>query len=300
MVICFLLMLFAQCKKDSASTAIVQYNCGTLNTNLSTNNRRILFIGLDGTRTDALLAANTPTIDSLIDAGLRHWNVDRGPNTVSVPGWSTILHGVMPNKHGLTVNSFDGNNYAMYPDLLTRINTCQSGLQLYNISNWQGFNKITQGQNYCYAANNDVELKDKALDLLQNYNPDVLLVHFDAPDDEGHSTGFSPSNGAYLQAIENCDKNIKPLLEAVKLREQNSNEKWMVVVCTDHGGEGTGHGGQDDLPQTRFVWYIVTGNGIAPAELTNPSTNADLMPTMLKYLGIDADSTWYLDGRALY
>jgi arylsulfatase A-like enzyme len=206
----------------------------------------------------------------------------------------------MPAKHGLTVNDFTGNHYDEYPDMLSYIGNATSGLNLYTISHWQGFLDITAGQNYCYAAGNDDELTAKANILFTSFNPDVLLVHFDAPDDEGHSTGFSPGNAAYLAAIERCDKNIKQILEKVKYREQTTNEQWMVVMCTDHGGEGTGHGGQDDLPQTRYVWYIVTGQGIIPAELTAPSANTDLMPTMLKHMGIAADTSWHLDGTTLY
>jgi predicted AlkP superfamily pyrophosphatase or phosphodiesterase len=295
---CGLMLVLSACKKE---TAIVQKDCGQLSsTHISGNNKRILFLGLDGTRTDALLAANTPTIDSLANAGLRHWHVDRGVNTVSVPGWSTILHGVMPAKHGLTVNNFAGNHYDEYPDMLSHIGNAIPGLNLYTISHWQGFLDITSGQNYCYATSNDDELTAKADTLLTSFNPDVLLVHFDGPDDEGHSTGFSPNNAAYLKAIESCDKNIKKILERVKHREQTTNEQWMIVMCTDHGGEGKGHGGQDNLPQTRYVWYIVTGQGITPAELTAPSANTDLMPTMLKYIGIAADTSWHLDGITLY
>lgn len=65
--------------------------------------RKVLFIGIDGLRTDALQAANTPGMDSLVQHAYVCWNTDRGPYTVSVPGWSSILHGVWSSKHGLVV-----------------------------------------------------------------------------------------------------------------------------------------------------------------------------------------------------
>ena len=40
--------------------------------------RKVLFIGLDGVRTDALQLADTPAIDSLIQHSFVSWNTDRG------------------------------------------------------------------------------------------------------------------------------------------------------------------------------------------------------------------------------
>jgi predicted AlkP superfamily pyrophosphatase or phosphodiesterase len=77
----------------------------------------VIFIGWDGVRSDALQLANTPNLDSLIGHSIHSFHVDRGPHTVSTPGWSTILHGVWPEKHGLTENSFRKNRYETYPDI---------------------------------------------------------------------------------------------------------------------------------------------------------------------------------------
>jgi arylsulfatase A-like enzyme len=69
-----------------------------------------------------------------------------------------------------------------------------------------------------------------------------------------------------------------------------------VVLTTDHGGEGTGHGDQDDLNQTRKVWSVIRTPGGANIELTQMNS-VDLMPTMLKWLGITGIPN--LDGVSL-
>jgi arylsulfatase A-like enzyme len=76
----------------------------------------------------------------------------------------------------------------------------------------------------------------------------------------------------------------------------NYNEEWMVVVTTDHGGEGTGHGDQDDLEQTRKVWSVIRTPGATKYELTQMNS-VDLVPTMLKWLGISGLTN--LDGVSL-
>lgn len=267
----------------------------------SGNSYKVLMIGLDGCRSDAFQAANTPHFDSLAENGIRCWHVDRGPYTVSVPGWSTILHGVFPAKHGLTKNLFAGNNYDQYPDLFKIVRKTYPDWQLFSLTNWDRFMLITSVDTYCEGFSEDSAVASKAVRVLQNDNPDILLLHFDNPDAAGHHTlgGFSPSNPLYIKAIENIDNFVGPILAAVQYREKIAAEKWLIFVCTDHGGSGTEHEFQDDLPQTRSVFFIVTGPGIPSLEKTS-AANTDLLPTVLKFLNIPVDSSAGLDGTALY
>ena len=81
-------------------------------------------------------------------------------------------------------------------------------------------------------------------------------------------------------------------------REQDFNEQWMVVLTTDHGGEGTGHGGQDDLLQTRYVWQVVRTPLFSTSNQAQGKV-VDLLPTMMKWMGCEI-SGLDLDGTALY
>jgi hypothetical protein len=110
--------------------------------------RKVLFIGWDGVRTDALIAAQTPCIDSLLIHSYYNWSTDRGEHTVSVPGWSTILHGVWPAKHGLTDNTFSSNNYKTYGDIFTLAKQVKPNLSVATLSNWDDFLRITEMENY--------------------------------------------------------------------------------------------------------------------------------------------------------
>lgn len=59
-------------------------------------------IGLDGVRPDALMKANTPNIDKLIENGLSSmeaWTQTTGL-TDSGPGWASVLTGAEMYKHG--------------------------------------------------------------------------------------------------------------------------------------------------------------------------------------------------------
>lgn len=247
--------------------------------------RKVLFVGWDGVRSDALQNASTPNLDSLIQSGISTYNCDRGEHTVSVPGWSTILHGVWPSKHNLTKNSFRGNRYEDYPDIITIAKQFKPNLSATILANWDDFLRITSNEDYAQRYDNDKAVSEAAINLLNDCTPDIMILHLDYPDYIGHRMGFSTSGVEYKGSIEVSDYYLGNVMEVVYSRELAYNEEWMVVVTTDHGGEGTGHGGQDDLSQTRYVWAVIRTPNSAAIQL-NQMNSVDLMPTMLKWLDI--------------
>ena len=77
--------------------------------------KKVLLIGIDGCRADALELANTPTIDYLISNGIYSPDALNDDITISGPGWSAILCGVWSDKHLSVDNSFVGTDYTNYP-----------------------------------------------------------------------------------------------------------------------------------------------------------------------------------------
>ena len=59
-----------------------------------TPSSRVLVIGIDGVRSDALTEANTPNLDALMSTGVYSPDALNDDITISGPGWSDILCGV--------------------------------------------------------------------------------------------------------------------------------------------------------------------------------------------------------------
>ena len=125
---------------------------------------------------------------------------------------------------------------------------------------------------------------------------ELLVAHLDDVDGAGHDSGFSEDNPAYLAAIEAQDARVGQLLQAIDGRP--AAEDWLVVVTTDHGGEGTNHGPMDAANQT--IPLIVWSEGGAPGELAAAAapSHLDVFPTILTWLGADADTTAHAAGQA--
>ena len=108
------------------------------------DNRRVLLIGIDGVRSDAMQAADTPHMDALIAVGAVSYDAFAGgiPGTAtqqitsSGPGWSSILTGTWTNKHGVTSNSFSGDNYEDYPHFFRRVKEVNSAACTASIVQW--------------------------------------------------------------------------------------------------------------------------------------------------------------------
>ena len=100
------------------------------------------------------------------------------------------------------------------------------------------------------------------VDALANGNPHAIFVHLDDPDYAGHAFGFSPFVFPYLDSIEEMDALVGLMLDALESREAYTEENWLVLVTTDHGGIGTSHGGNSI--EERRVFVIASGESVSP------------------------------------
>lgn len=100
-------------------------------------------------------------------------------------------------------------------------------------------------------ADYDVAMRDylsKRIEL----GDDIVAGIFHRPDTNGHTDGFSNENPAYVNSVRNANIYLYQLLLQIEEREKTANEEWLVIVTTDHGGSGKGHGEQ--VYEHRTTW----------------------------------------------
>jgi|GEM_PF-2034129 len=270
-------------------------------TNSPFGNRRVLVIGIDGARVDSLLAAETPNLDRLANEGAYSYSAQcsLGQPTVSGPDWSSLLTGVWANKHSVSNNSFTAPNYGAYPHFFSRLRQARPDAYLATIVNWSPINTIIlTNESFKLSGLSDSRVATEAACHLRSAGPDVLFLHFDNMDATGHASGFHPGNVNYLAAFNQLDAQIGTVLEAVRQRETELGEEWLVCVVSDHGGTAGGsHGGQS--PDELNVPFFLNGCAVVPGQLPSPIENVDLMPTILTYLDVPIYPGWNLDGKAV-
>ncbi|MCC7501322.1 MAG: alkaline phosphatase family protein, partial [Flavobacteriales bacterium] len=194
-------------------------------------------------------------------------------------GWSTMLTGVWEQKHKAVDNSFTNNQFANWPHFFARLKSVDPTLSLHSISHWAPINTVITSQaDQELNVPTDQAVADAAVNLLQSGDPDVLFLQFDDVDHAGHLNGFGTTVAPYLAAIEVVDQQLGPVLNALKQRP--SNEKWMVMVTTDHGGNLSGHGGITFEEQRTFTF--ASGPGIDP-NLRPADRDTSVAPTSIAF-----------------
>ena len=249
--------------------------------------RKLLFIGIDGVRSDALNQANTPNIDEILDNGIYTYDSWHMGVTSSGPSWSSMLTGVWEAKHGIFNNSYSGANFWDFPYFPNYLKQVNPDLKCVQIITWNpmddaalgtGGNVVNAMWDLSIDAGNLGQGLVTAAAKIQLLDPelDVLFIHYDETDAAGHGFGFSPSVPQYMNAIEGVDSEIGEVLEALKNRINYDNEDWVIVSTTDHGGSGTSHGGNSD--DERHIWWYASGNSLPNMEITGPDPGSFLMP----------------------
>jgi len=234
--------------------------------------QKVLIIGIDGCRADALELANTPNLDALMFAGTYSFDALNDDITYSGPGWSAMLTGVWSDKHGVTDNSFNGSNYGNYPHFFQYVEDHNPSLNTASICHWNPINdNILAGiADYSLNVISDAALTTEAITYLTNNDPDVLFLHFDECDGVGHASGFTSNNPTYIDKIESTDSYIGSILNSLTNRPNYINESWLILSSTDHGGIGTSHGGSS-IEEER-IFFIASGSDIPQQQILPDST----------------------------
>ncbi|MDE3088467.1 MAG: alkaline phosphatase family protein [Chloroflexota bacterium] len=243
---------------------------------------QLIIVVADGLRLDA-----SQQMQNL--NALRAKGADRvvrvGQPSLSLPGWTVIGTGAWQEQHGQTTN-FDGKLTPMDSIFLA---ARRSGLST-ALTGGESWNTLFKGQIDTVMVepepadpHRDVEgvrkqddaIEADALKMLKEKNPNLLLIHFTAPDNAYHGYGvFSPQG---QRAAQDVDARLGRLLQMVDLN------KTTIFFTADHGHiDRGGHGGPEEVVLN--VEFVAAGKAIKPGKYDR-AMQADLAPTAALLLG---------------
>jgi len=258
---------------------------------------RVLFIGIDGMRPDALDAADTPHIDRLRreGAGSLSAATQLTGATSSAPGWTSIFTGVEVRTHGVVQNG-DYSGYDTTLPTFARLVRHDLGRPTAAVAHWpQILSDIHQVDDFDSSLLTDDDgVADVTSDNIQVGSAHLYVTHLDDVDHAGHAEGFSVEVPEYIAAIEAQDTRVGRMLAAIDARP--GSEDWLVVLTTDHGGHGTDHGPMDAANQT--IPLVIWGGAVSADALDDAPGHLDVFPTVLAHFGADPSSWAHADGRS--
>jgi hypothetical protein len=268
----------------------------------------VLLIGTDGTNLDKILAdpvANVGFID-LMNQSVTGATSIVGHTTISGPSWTTILTGVWDNKSGVINNLFNPAPYTPWPTVFNQLeyyDAANAGVDIDTavIADWKYINDIGAAGSYPVAASDNIFVEfsnswedtddivaQKTIDRIHATDASQSSFIFSyqvAVDEAGHAYGGGSQQ--YADAVINTSQNIQAIMDEVQIWEQNTGEKWTVIVTTDHGHQqsvGFGHGFQSPNETSSFVMYRDGEPGDDGVQNLGYK-NTDITPTIVNLFG---------------
>lgn len=147
---------------------------------------------------------------------------------------------------------------------------------------------------YRYSTQKLFRMQDEKLDtwlsaMIECGDADLIMPVFDAVDGFGHDHGFGDNPG-YMGAITELDERIGAILSRVEARARDRDERWLIVVTSDHGGhtDSRGGGNHTNHPKDQRIPFILAAIPTLPlTRLQYPVTQMDVFSTVLAWFGVE-------------
>lgn len=255
---------------------------------MSTKCRRVFVIGVDGAMGRSVREAETHRIDSLLSGGVVSYSAQSVVPSASFEAWGAMFHGVGPGKHQI-----NGDNPCReevpWPSFMKVIKHASPQVQCASFSCWNPINThIIEASCDCHCVSlPDPELTKEAASYIRVTTPDVYFMQLDFVDGAGHSQGYG--SDAYLKQITQTDALVGEILSAIA--DAGVLEESIVILLSDHGGLGHGHG--SDAPECLEIFWGCAGPGIRQGVVLD--TEVQIMDTaavVLHAFGLPAPDAW--------
>lgn len=257
---------------------------------------RVFILGMDGAGSFIQHTA-TPVIDAFLAKGAVTYDAQAQSPTISAECWGSVLHGVVPEKHGLTNEVAASEPYpaeSPYPSVFRLARKAWPEAKLASFTSWSPINDgiVEDGIGIHKGSLPDADLVQAIQNYLeQNQDVKLLFMQLDEPDAAGHKYGYGPDSPEYLNAITQNDVlfgQVLGTLERLGLLEDS-----LVILLTDHGGGGDdkfSHG--SDHPMDKNVFWGCVGPGIAPGTTIGEISIVDTAAIAAAALGLDIPDAW--------
>lgn len=259
----------------------------------------VVLIGVDGLGPDGIHGTETPVLDALIARGAHSFRARAVMPTNSSPNWASMIMGAGPEQHGVTGNDWLPFRHdvaptvtgpgGIFPTIYSVIREQRPDAFQAVIHHWKGYGVLFERRmvDKIQFGNDERHTTHRAVQSIREDRPYFLFVHLDHVDGALHGHGWLTEE--YFEAVREADRLIGVLLEA--LEESGMHGETIVIVTSDHGGKGTGHGGAT-MQEIEIPWIIAGPNVRAGATLEEPINTYDTAATIAHVLGLTPPRAW--------
>ncbi|GMW01238.1 MAG: phosphodiesterase [Candidatus Hydrogenedentota bacterium] len=261
--------------------------------------RHVVIVGIDGLSPKGIAEAETPNMDLLMRQGSWTFAARAVMPTSSSSNWASMIMGAGPEQHGVTSNDWQPDIFeitpiakgpgGIFPTLFSVIRQAHAEADIACFHDWAGFGRLFE-KNTATHVSNPVGPKSttkEACDYIESRKPLFTFIHLDHVDHAGHDQGWHTE--PYFAAVREADEYVGLVVQS--LQKAAILNDTILIITSDHGGKGKGHGGAT-MEEILIPW-IIRGPGVAQGkELVEPVNTYDTAATVAYVLGITPPSIW--------
>ena len=241
--------------------------------------KKAIVIGYDGCRADHLILAKDfgsginkmlsdgASLNLAYCGGVNYPDGENTQATSTAPGWCSLLTGVWAEDNGVYGNGQPKN--MEHKTLMTEL--CENGTidSASFVTIWGGHfedENATYVPEKAYCEENNLNVSFNKYDsnvlaatgaikqLSSDECPDFMIAIYEGTDGAGHSFGFTTNNPCLQAGFGLNDSLAFATINAIEARDTYETEDWLIIITSDHGGFGTGHGGA--TIQERMIFIV--------------------------------------------
>ena len=255
----------------------------------------IFLVGFDGWGSYCMDSVEMPATRALMEQGCYTLKKRTVLPSVSAPNWASMFMGATTELTGWTNNGERAplepayvNENGVFPTIFSLIREQMPKAKTACIFEWGGIRPLVDEK----AIDHCVQLKPEQIaaasaEYIKSEKPDFMAIIYDDPDHVGHSKGHDTTE--YYARMEELDSCLAEIIAAIK--EAGIYDDSIIIVTSDHGGIGYGHGGQSMMEME--TPFIIAGKNIKQGgEFSEVMLQQDTAHTLAEAFGLKVPQMW--------
>ena len=255
----------------------------------------IFLIGFDGWGSYCMDSVEMPATRALMEQGCYTLKKRTVLPSVSAPNWASMFMGATTELTGWTNNGERAplepayvNENGVFPTIFSLIREQMPKAKTACIFEWGGIRPLVDEKaiDYCVQLKPE-DIAAASVEHIKKEKPDFMAIIYDDPDHVGHSKGHDTAE--YYVRMEELDGCLAEIIAAIK--EAGIYDDSIIIVTSDHGGIGYGHGGQSMMEME--TPFIIAGKNIKQGgEFSEVMLQQDTAHTLAEAFGLKVPQMW--------
>lgn len=255
----------------------------------------VFLIGFDGWGSYCMDTVKMPNTRALMAEGAYTLQKRTVLPSDSAPNWCAMFCGAPAEFSGWS-NNGDGpdvvpvytNANGVFPTMFSLLREQKPESKIACVYEWGGIKPLIDPKAHDFEKQeNPANIAAVSSEYIKAEKPNLMAIIYDDPDHVGHSKGHdSPEYHAKMEELDAC---LGEIIAAIK--EAGIYEESIIIVTSDHGGIGGGHGGRSlmemDTP------FIIAGKNVKKiGEFKEYMMQYDTAHTVAEALGLTVPQVW--------